>query len=103
MVDPRVKDGDIIHQLSHVNVEKRAGRTLCGRYVEFTPEMVVEGEGKATCLECAATPLPVTVVPDAAVDERGDDVARRCGSDHMVFQDANGRCTECGYGIRRPR
>jgi hypothetical protein len=101
-----LREGEtVIHRIDYANIEKRAGRTRCGRYLEFWPSDIVAGEDGATCLECVVMSLPpltpgLVMSDDAAVDERGDDIAQYCGASHMAALDVNGRCARCGYGQR---
>lgn len=90
-------DAGMVHTLSHVNNEKRAGRTFCSRYVEFWPKDLVE-DVAVTCLTCLVEPTHSEVIERAQrdVDERGDDIVMRC-QDHLYHRDEDGRCSRCGY------
>ena len=65
----------LTHILSHVNPEKRAGRTSCGRYIEFWPEDI-DDSTTPTCLQCVGA-APV-VSPDYAVIDRWQDIVAHC-------------------------
>jgi hypothetical protein len=83
------------HVLSHVNPEQRAGRTMCGRYIEFWPADVTDDA--PTCLQCLGAAL--VTAPDDAVHERWEDVVRHCAlsGKHLVQADNDGYCCACGY------
>lgn len=93
-------DDELVHQLSHMNEEKRAGRTWCGRYIEFWPDRLLDGP--VTCLVCIAQP-PLSVEEwrkaKRDVDERGDDLVMRCRL-HLQVTLPDGRCSQCGYSHR---
>lgn len=86
----------IIHTLSHVNFEKRACRTLCGRYEDVFPDDV-EAQAVTTCFSCLSVPL--VVERDSNVEDRWEDRVRRCALDgmHLVQADNDGYCFACGY------
>lgn len=90
-------DDELVHQLSHMNEEKRAGRTWCGRYIEFWPDQLLDEP--VSCLQCIVEP-PLSVdewrKAKRDVDERGDDLVMRC-RDHLYHKDEDGRCSRCGY------
>lgn len=90
----------LVHDFSHLNPERRAGRTFCGRYVEFWPRDLVE-DGVVTCLGCVAQPRPRPAKFDSpnAVFERWEDRVRECGENrHNLKRDERGNCVCCGYG-----
>jgi hypothetical protein len=88
---------ELVHSLSHMNEEKRAGRTWCGQYIEFWPDHLKDLP--VTCLECIAQP---ELSPEEwrkakrDVDERGDDWAMR-RKNHLEKITGDGRCAFCGY------
>lgn len=97
-------DGNVRHELSHWNTERRAGRTNCGRYEEFWPKDLAE-DMPVTCLSCVTSPAPEPSELHAQraredVDERREDVIRACGPQHgkwrSLYHD-DGRCWRCGY------
>lgn len=93
------KDG-VVHAFSHINEEKRAGRTWCGRYVEFWAHDLCDDTVPVSCLTCLSQPqLTVEEWRNAHrdIDERGDDIAMRCGTKHRERVDEHDRCTWCGY------
>lgn len=87
----------LVHELSHVNREKRAGRTWCNRYIEFWPDHLQDIP--VTCLLCIARPA-LTAKEEAEaqrdVDERGDDIVMAC-KHHFRTTQEDGSCTHCGY------
>ena len=90
-------DDNLVHALSHINCEKRAGRTWCNRYIEFWPYQLLDVP--VMCVTCIAQP---DLTPDQwrqakrDVDERGDDRVMGC-RDHLAFVDPERRCHLCGY------
>lgn len=90
-------DDGLVHAFSHMNEEKRAGRTWCGRYIEFWPSQLLDEA--VTCLTCVSQPsLSVDEWRKAKrdVDERGDDIVMRC-KHHLRTLLADGKCVHCGY------
>lgn len=91
-------DDELVHQLSHINREKRAGRTWCGRYIEFWPNQLLDAP--VTCLLCIGEPqLDDLKNAQRDVDERGDDIVMRCKL-HLQVTLLDGRCSQCGYSHR---
>ena len=110
-------EGGVVHNVTHINKEKRAARLACTRYVEFWPRDVSEDE-TLSCLTCVSEPPcvyegwpgPLSGVTNMArvlapskfiqqdVDDRWQDVVDRCGPRHRLKVDSNDRCTACGYG-----
>lgn len=95
----RALDDHLVHEFSHLNRERRAGRTWCGHYVEFWPKDLVE-DAVVTCLACIARPGIVDTFDNPiAIQERWEDIVRNCGENrHNLRRDALGNCVECGYG-----
>lgn len=96
----------VCHALTHVNEEKFAARTACGRYADFRPGEVDDGDEPVTCIACVVAPeLDYREAASAQmhVDARRRDRIGRCrdtGS-HLVYVHADGgctACTACGYG-----
>lgn len=112
---------DVVHNITHMNPERRAARIGCGNYIEFWPSEV--GDEPVTCLTCLAD-LPIecsvwespilsgATCPEheqlilstnaqRTVDERWEDRVRAC-SDHLTYRDDHGACSRCGYGQAKP-
>ncbi len=96
------REGDVVHRVTHINEEKRAGRLGCGRYVEPWPKDIADEP--VTCLMCAVV-IDEDILRaerdehvDRDIAERGDEVSARCGEQHREQVDANDRCVRCGYG-----
>lgn len=90
----------LVHGFSHINRERRAGRTFCGQYVEFWPKDLVE-DCVVTCLGCVSQPRPRPEEFDnpSAIQERWEDRVRECGENrHNLERDKLGNCVHCGYG-----
>lgn len=91
----------IRHALTHVNKEKLAARTACGRYSDFKPGHIA-GDAPITCIPCLTAPLLTYYENRQAktqVTARRGDAMRRCRQTgkHMVNKHADGSCRACGY------
>lgn len=113
----------LLHSFRHMNKERRAGLTNCGMYVEFRPNAL--SEHAPTCVPCAGYIAPLCECPKTelgprivnhypdcpvvegfdAVDERIDDVVRRCVEQgtHNTQCGDYGFCLECGYHLDASR
>ena len=112
----------LTHNFRHVNKEKRAGLTGCGKYVDLEREKL--GDTPVTCIECLGYVPPRCIcsvigaaqIPDDeliaghdsqcsavegfdAVEERIEDVVRECvrRGEHNMECDNDGFCQACGY------
>lgn len=95
-------DEGLVHDFSHLNRERRAGRTWCGKFAEFWPkDLVGDVVVVVSCLACVAQPhIPIDAFDDpSAIQERWEDRVRACGENrHNRRCDVLGNCVECGYG-----
>lgn len=107
----------ILHSFRHMNKERRAGLTNCGMLVEFWPVALLETA--PTCVVCVIYIPPPCRCPKVligrliaghrpycdvvanfdAIEERNEDVVRRCAQRgiHNKECDDYGFCLECGY------
>jgi len=110
----------VVHALTYVNKERRAGATACKNLVEFRPRHVEDRV--VTCVRCLgeiqcdcdkvrakfALPWSRSVGHELGcvshwgrdmVDGRREDVVRRCrdAGSHYRSCDDDGYCNSCGY------
>ena len=92
----------LVHQLTHTNTERRAGRTACGMFTALWETSISNDEtAKVSCLGCISS-APFNTSDAAATHQafrRFRTIALgMCGATHMTVTDARERCMQCGYG-----